>query len=266
MLRWRRLPVININSLRIDYSDAGLGVPIVFVPGLSGSREWFRYQTSGLSDHYRIISYNLRRAHLRTKYTLDLLADDLAKFLDALHIPSAVIAGHSFGGLVALQFAVSHPDRCPALVLCSTSPSFSGIPDEELLAHLLPGEVKFDNLFIRLWKKLFGSKRAGEDDVDSLDYSRFNAGLDRATLDARLKILRKTNLTPLLGTITMPSLIVAGSLDEPYILAGSQLLDQMIPDSTLEVIENTDHFCFCTRHDLFNATLVEYLSHKVARL
>lgn len=258
------MPVINTNGLQINYSDTGIGVPVVFVPGLSGSNDWFCYQTSGLSNHYRIISYNLRRTRFRTHYTLDLLADDLKRLLDALHIPSAVVVGHSFGGLVALKFAISHPERCPALVLCSTAPSFSGIDDEELLSNMLPGEVQFENLFVRFWKKLFRLKCENEEDTDSI--SRYNAGLDRATLDARMRILHKTDLEPALASVTMPSLIVAGSLDKSYILSGSQILDEMIADSVLEVIEDTDHFCFYNRHDLFNEILVEYLSHKVPRL
>ena len=263
MLRWRGLSVINTDGLRIEYSDTGIGVPVVFVPGLTGSKDWFHYQKSGLSDRYRIISYNLRRTRFRTNYNIDLLANDLKSLLNALHISSAVIVGHSFGGLVALKFAMMHPERCAALVLCSTAPSFVDLSEDELLSQMLQGEVKFDNLFDRLRKMLFGSKR-GFEDIDST--SGYNADLDRATLKARMKILSTTDLIPTLDNIIVPTLIIVGSGDKPYILSGSQLMYEMIEDSTLEVIEDTDHFVFYNRHDLFNATLVEYLTQKVTRL
>ena len=56
------------------------------------------------------------------------------------------------------------------------------------------------------------------------------------------------------------TLIVAGSADSPAMLAGSQALEQLIADATLEVLEGADHFCFYTRHDLFNAAVHDYLS------
>ncbi|MCL4499545.1 MAG: alpha/beta hydrolase, partial [Chloroflexi bacterium] len=180
---------------------------------------------------------------------------------------SAAVVGHSLGGLVALQFALSFPDRCPALVLCSTTPAMPSLTDGELIYHLLPAETRFDGVFSRLWKRLFGYKQPTVDDSDPRSYLiRSMADLDRATLSRRLSILRDTDMTPALGEIAVPTLIVASSGDKPYILASSQLMDERIPDSSLEVIENADQFYFHTRHDLFNALLADYLTEKIARL
>lgn len=266
------MPVITTDGLRVNYTDEGTGVPIVFVPGLGETGQWFHFQSSGLSDHYRVISYDLRRARGRSSYTLELLADDLARLLTALHIPTAVIAGHSFGGLVALQFAASHPDRCPALVLMSTMPSPPSAPKAELIAAVVPGGQCAGGFFSKLLKRLFGPKpnpadQASDDDLDPLALlTRDSIDLDPASMAARLNVIQHTDLTGVLASISMPTLIIAGSLEPPFILSQSQMMDEAIPDSTLEVIENADHYSFCTRHDLFNAILAEYLSHAVARL
>jgi hypothetical protein len=62
----------------MDYIEEGTGMPIVFIPGLAEFKEAFAYQTRGLHEHYRVISYDVRRGLKRvTDYTLDLLVNDL---------------------------------------------------------------------------------------------------------------------------------------------------------------------------------------------
>lgn len=57
------------------------------------------------------------------------LADWLVEKLDALSIPHAVLFGHSFGGMLALETAIRHPGRVRGLVLCCTTPAFGGRDD-----------------------------------------------------------------------------------------------------------------------------------------
>lgn len=57
------------------------------------------------------------------------LADWLIEKLDALGIAQAVLFGHSFGGMLALETALRHPGRVRGLVLCCTTPAFGGRDD-----------------------------------------------------------------------------------------------------------------------------------------
>ncbi|MEN6355602.1 MAG: alpha/beta hydrolase [Armatimonadota bacterium] len=255
------MPVINVDGLRVSYTDTGSGMPIVFVPGLAGSKDWFDYQALGLADHYRIISYDLRQTRGQNAYNLDVLVDDLARLLSRLRIFAAVVAGHGLGGLIALKFAAVHPECSPALVLCSTTPSFPHSSDDEFISHMLPGEIKFESAIIRWWKKWFGCNNANGRNA----LTNCLTNIDHATLTRRLDILRSSDLTPLLGDIEVPTLVVASTDDVPYVLAGSQILEEGIPDTNLEIIEGADRFYFHTRHDLFNALIADYLSEKIAQ-
>ena len=76
--------------------------------------------------------------------------------------------------------------------------------------------------------------------------------------------MRKTDLTPLLDRVEVPTLIVASSEEPPYVLSGSQALQQGIPEASIEIIEGADRFCFYTRHDLFNAIAADYLTETIA--
>lgn len=260
------MPVIDTDGQRVSYSDTGNGVTVVFVPGLGGSKDWFCYQASGLSDHYRVISYDLRRARGRLDYTVPLLADDLARLLSALRVRSAVVAGHALGGLVAMRFATIHPEKCLLLVLSSTAPAYPKLANEELISHTLPGSIRSDGFIARLWRGLTGAAAPKEDDSGPLSYlTRTAATTDRRTLSARLRILRETDLTPALDDIAVPALIIAGAQEEPYVLAASQLMEQRIADSTLEVLEGADHYYFYSRHDIFNGIIADYLAHKIVK-
>jgi pimeloyl-ACP methyl ester carboxylesterase len=260
------LPAVNVDGIRVDYADAGMGLPLVFVPGLFGSADWFRYQTSGLSDRYRVIACNLRPAHGRADYSLDLLANDLLRLLDKLHVHEAVVVGHTLGAMVALKFAATHPERALAAVLVSAAPSFVGVSEEDLLSRLSPGEVEQESFWGGLWKRLTGARAAVEDEGEPLAYlARHGGAVDKATLTARLRLLRDADISPVFSDLEPPALVIAGAMDWPRILGGSQLIDQGLPDSAIEVIEGADHFCFFTRHDIFNAVLDDFVSHRVPR-
>jgi len=271
------LPVIDITGERADYTDSGTGICVVFVPGLAGSRDWFAYQSAGLSDRYRTICYDLRDARdcrgrislLRTgrpSYTLDLLADDVADLMSILHIPSAAVAGHSLGGMVALRFAVMHPERCQAVILSSTAPSYAGWSREDLISYYLPGVVRGEGRLKALWRWLVGAPQMPEDKSDSLNPLKQTAfRLQKATLIARTRLLSETDLGPALPEVAAPVLIVAGSEERPEILAAAQRMEESLPDSSLEIIEGADQFHFYTSHDQFNTIVADFLSHKAAR-
>lgn len=260
------MPTVVVDGLRVEYLDAGVGLPVVFVPGLFGSAEWFCYQVSGLSDRYRVLGFSLRPARGRADYSLDLLANDLARFLDRMRIHEAVVIGHTLGAMVALKFAATHPGRVPAVVVVSAAPTFAGVADEDILEHLSPGEIEEEGFVARLWKRVTHKVPSPIDDSDPLAHLVRHGAADRSTLNARMRLMRETDVTPMLADVQAPTLVVAGARDWSRILAGSQLIDQATPDSAIEIIENADHFCFFTRHDKFNALIDDFVCREVPRL
>lgn len=261
------MPVAGKGGLNLGYTDTGSGPPVVFIPGLVGSKEWFRFQSSGLSDRYRVVACDFPRARRMTRYVPEELAEELLSFLAGLRIYAAVIAGHCAGGLAATALAANHPDRCLALILLNTAPGYPGMSDQELLSAFAPAGVRLETWYGRLINRFRKSAPASDDDLDAGTYlARHTGGLDRATLRARLKMMRDAELSQTAGSIQIPTLIIAGSADHPHILAGSQKLHECIPDSTLEVLEDADHFCIYTRHDLVNSTIDDFLESRLPSL
>jgi len=260
------LPTTSVHGLHVDYTDVGNGLPVVFVPSLDGSKEWFRCQAAGLSGFCRVISYDLRTAKDCPDYSLDMLRDDLAGLIAVLRLRSPVVVGYSFGALITLRLAATRPQSCALLVLCSAGPAYNDLNDDDLASHLtLPRVAR------RRWfSKFLGEKRSIRNEDDSETTTKELAALssppDRATLSARLKIARETDLTPVLEEVSVPTLVLAGALEERFVLAGCQTICERIPDSPLEVMEDADQYYFHTRYDLFNDILCEYIRRRLREL
>ena len=102
--------------------DRGRGLPIVLIPGLQGRWEWMRPAVTALAKQHRVISFSL--CDERTSpfpcepaKAFENYISQVEIALDRAKIDRAVIAGVSYGGLIATEFAARHPDRVSALVL-----------------------------------------------------------------------------------------------------------------------------------------------------
>ena len=101
--------------------ERGAGEPIIVVPGLQGRWEYMEPAIDALSRGFRAITFSLcGEAGCDAPYDpaagLDNFVAQIQRAYDKARIESAIVCGISFGGVVALRFAASHPDRTRALV------------------------------------------------------------------------------------------------------------------------------------------------------
>jgi pimeloyl-ACP methyl ester carboxylesterase len=120
--------------------DRGSGTPIVLIPGLQGRWEWMRPAVDALSKHHRIITFSLCDETTSPfpcdpGRGFDNFIAQVDAALDRAHVERAVIAGVSFGGLIASEYAARHPDRISGLVLASALHA-SWRPDERQRRYL----------------------------------------------------------------------------------------------------------------------------------
>lgn len=119
----------------------GQGPPVVMLGGATEGAAAFAPHAAGLAKDYRVVrlqSLRIERARgkqpLPPGYSIKTESAALARSLDQLGIREPVnLIGHSFGALVALDFALDHPDRVRTLVLAEP-PAFWVVPPEELRA------------------------------------------------------------------------------------------------------------------------------------
>ncbi|MEN6520295.1 MAG: alpha/beta hydrolase [Armatimonadota bacterium] len=259
---------ININGVLVSCEGDGTGLPIVFIPGLVGSKEWFSYQFTGLRESYRTISYDVRMARSMATYTLDLLIEDLAQLLTALKVESAVLVGHDFGAMIAQNMARIHRERVDGLVLISAFSELHEASSDEILDWMSPGPVRIESVFQSILRRYLGLKPAAPAaDIGKREWLQANsARLTSKTLNARINLIQEFDSTKWLPDIESPTLVIAGAQDSAEFLAQAQVLYEGIPNAELEVIENSEHFCFYMRHDLVNSAIDEFMKELLKEL
>jgi pimeloyl-ACP methyl ester carboxylesterase len=123
----------DLGNVRLAYWDTGgSGEAIVFLHPGSGSAEFYTYQQPVFARAgYRVISYS-RRGQCGSDLGADadsyFAADDLLRLMTDLEVEKAHLVGTALGGYVALDVAISHPDRVTSLVLAC---SMMGVSEPE---------------------------------------------------------------------------------------------------------------------------------------
>lgn len=113
---------VNVRGMEFHYREwSHKGTPLILLHGLSSQAHIFDRVAPLLADSFRVLVLDQRGHGDSAKpddgYDFANIAQDLAAFLDTLKIKRAVIAGHSWGGGVALYFAAYYLERTRALIL-----------------------------------------------------------------------------------------------------------------------------------------------------
>jgi pimeloyl-ACP methyl ester carboxylesterase len=259
---------VKIKQVSMAYSDAGEGVPLVCLHGYPLNRHIWDPQLMGLSDAVRVLAPDLR-GHgesqvLPGPYSMDLLAEDINNFLDALEIrEQIVLCGLSMGGYVAFAFFRWYPQRVKGLVLTATRAG----------ADTLEGKAGRDQAIALALES--GVPAVIEDMPSKLlsteSYKRnpklvatVKAIMQSSSLEGILGDLKgmreRPDSTPTLPDIDVPTLIIHGANDPIIPLAESRAMQDTIPNSELEIIPGAGHLPNMEKPQAFNAALREYLN------
>jgi 3-oxoadipate enol-lactonase len=257
---------VEIGTRGVAYDDAGEGRPVLFVHGFPHHRKLWAPQVRALSGHSRAIAIDLPgfgESDMPEKFTIDAWADGLSRFLDALDIDRAIIAGLSMGGYVTLAFWRLHRQRVLALVLADTR---AGVDTEEgkqkrretieLARHEGPTAVARTLLPGMVGK----STREREPAV----FAMMRAMLESASVDsivgASEAMMNRPDATASLATIDVPTLIIAGDEDVLTPPKESRSMHATIPGSRLEIIPGAGHVSNVERPAAFNQVLTEFVA------
>ena len=121
------MPIVHANDIDINYEVQGEGEPMVLIPYLAADQACYAFQVAEYAKHFTCFSVDLRGAGLSSKpdgtYTTELLADDVAAFMQAAGIGSAHIFGLSLGAATGMWLAAKHPPLVKSLSLHSAWPA-----------------------------------------------------------------------------------------------------------------------------------------------
>jgi pimeloyl-ACP methyl ester carboxylesterase len=116
------MPKTRVNDVELHYQQMGSGDDVVMIHGLFASLAfWYLSVMPAFASRHRVTAYDLRGHGYSdvsvSGYTSADMAGDLDGLLDQLGIARAHLIGHSFGGAVALHYALLRPDRTLSLTL-----------------------------------------------------------------------------------------------------------------------------------------------------
>ena len=120
------MPKVKANKLTMNYDQQGTGDPLILLPYLAADCACYAFQVAEYANHFTCISLDLRGTGETDKpaspYSTELLADDVAAFMQVVGLQRAHIAGLSLGAGIGLWLAAKYPDKVKSLSLHSGWP------------------------------------------------------------------------------------------------------------------------------------------------
>ena len=222
-------------------SIRGDGPALVLVPGMNGTGELFYRQVPLLERSYRVATYSLRE----DAGSLDVLASDLARIVEAVASAErrAIIVGESFGGAVALTFALTYPEHATALVILN---SFSYFAPQFRLKLAIAGLTTLPWGAMSVVRRLTAF-RLHSGHTHRAEVKRFiqlTAGATRDGYVNRLKLLQKFDVRHRLHAIRRPTLFLAAEHDHlvPSV-AQARYMVERVPSSVMRILAGHGHIC-----------------------
>ena len=259
------MPFAHVNQQKLYYEDTGGDGPvIVFSHGLLMDGSMFAPQVQALRGAWRCITWD-ERGHGQTAdparcepFSYYDSANDLAALLAHLGVQRAVLAGMSQGGYLSLRCALTHPEIVRALVLIDTQALQEDpakmVGHEALMKAWLEGGLS-DEIAAVVAHTILGDGWAGT--------PTWQAKWRQLTVPNLVQCFTtlgsRDDISDRLGAITVPALVVHGTLDHAIDLSRAQAMADALPHARMVEIPGGGHASNLTHPEPVNAALVDFL-------
>ena len=215
---------------------------ILFHHGIGGSAGMWSGWLPYLIDRYRIVIWDMRGSGRSVlsgfPWSIDLLVSDVFAIADAAGVDRFHLVGESIGGTIALAATLAVPRRVATLTVSNGAHLGASIQ------RVQAWQKQFDEGGVKAWSDAFMPGRFHDGALDPARYAWFAAEQEKWMQDAVLSALRVligTDLTPRLGEIKCPTLLLHpdGSPFIPVPVAAE--LHRLMPLSRLNVIGPARH-------------------------
>lgn len=213
--------------------------PLVLVPGIDGTGLLFYRQVPLLEPRYAVTTTRLRD----TAREMDELVADLHQSILAASDRPVTLLGESFGGALAISYALAHPEQVGRLVILNSFAQF-GSPARLWLGYHLLRATPWG--MMRLVRQLNG-RRMHSPGTDPDEIRRFLQLMQNTTREgylSRLHILRNYDVRAQLASLKAPVLYLAADRD---VLVPSveqaRLMTSLTPGASMRVLAGHGHSC-----------------------
>ena len=282
---------IEVPDGKVWYQSVGHGEPLLLLHGGPGATSTYLEALMGLADEgYQVVRYDQLGSGQSDQpddpslWTVDHFVRELEVVRAALGFERMHLLGQSWGSFLALEYALHHPERLQTVTLysgaASTMQCFDGMNslrhqlppetvetmaryeaahDYENPAYLAAVQILLDRHLCRVQPWPDELTRS----MENMGTAVYNTmwGPNEFTLTGNLASWDRRDR---LGEIVTPALIVCGRYDE-VIPACSETMHAGIPNSRLQIFENSSHLCHMEEPELFFPLLLGFLrEHPIA--
>src|SRR5215472_8090925 len=262
------------NGVKIHYASAGSGPLMVMIHGFPDFWYSWRDQMAALSDSYQCVAIDQRGYNLSDKpkgvenYAMKLLVGDVAAVVKSLGRDKAIIVGHDWGGMVAWNFALAHPEMTDKLIILNL-PHLRGLSRE--LAH--NPEQEKNSQYARNFQQPDAASKVTAEGLarriaDPEARAKYLEAFQRSDIEAMLNYYKanyprepyQEDTSPLVK-VQMPVLMFHG-LKDTALLSGAlnNTWEWIGQDLTLVTIPSAGHFVQNDAPELVSKTMRAWLS------
>lgn len=258
-----------INATNIYFEAKGNGKALLLLhAGVGDSRMW-DFQFEGFSRTYFVIRCDLRGfGRTRMQPGFFSYQDDIAALLRHLGVEHVAIIGASFGGKIAIDFALTYPEMLTALILVDPALGGYTFESEDMLAFLTAEDealerndiVEATELNLKMWVN--GNNRNAQD---------VNTEVRERVREMQLNIFSQPEITDVeekelsppaierLEEIKLPTLVIVGDKDVAEFQAISKRIAERIQNARHMVIQDAAHLPNMERPQVFNQIVLDFL-------
>lgn len=240
----REVPILGLSDTSlsvIDIQPQGVEKTILFIHGYAGCAETWEFQIEHFRHNYRVVVPDLR-GHGQSdapfsRYTMPELVADIDSIVSSLEIPDQfILAGHSFGGSICIEYAATRPERLEKLILISTAGEYP-LPRATALLSRVPTAA------FRPWWKF---------------RPRWNAEI-HVMKRMMLNNMRKWSGWSIMKEIQTPTLIITGERDRYFPRRVFEGLVDAIPGAEVVDIGASKHKVQLERHKAVNRAIERFI-------
>jgi pimeloyl-ACP methyl ester carboxylesterase len=249
------MPKLNRDGVDIYYEVHGSGPALILTHGYSATSQMWQGQIEPLAKNHTLILWDMR-GHGQSDYPADpsayseeLTVGDIDALLDKVGAKTAIVGGLSLGGYMSLAYYNAHPERVRALLIIDTGPGFKKDDAREgwnQNARSRADTLEKDGLATL---KTGSAERAYAVHRDALGLAKAARGM---------LTQRDATVIESLPNIKVPSVVIVGSKDTPFI-AASDYMAAKIPGAQKIVIDDAGHASNIDQPKAFNDALLAYL-------
>lgn len=253
--------------MNLNFKSTGEGSVLVILHGLFGSLDNWQTMANQISaEGYQVVTVDLRnhgKSPHSPEMSHEIMANDVAEFLNQYELDPCALLGHSMGGKTAMQLALTKPELLTKLIVVDIAPKpypphhdiyfdamrnldLSTVTSRGQAEEILAQKIKSPSILQFLTKNLSRTSEGKYEwkfDLESIyeNYPKLIGGLSAQ------------------GEYREPTLFIGGQLSDYITPADEQEIYKYFPDADIEMIPNSGHWVHAEQPELFKNTVLRFL-------